>query len=650
VTIISPPATETYTVTISDVCGDSTTEDITITVLDNVTPTFDPYPPYNIGDTIPDLPLVSNNGVTGTWSPEINNTQTTTYLFTPDPGQCASTQSLTIVVNSIDTDGDGIGDNIDIDDDNDGILDINESGFEEIASAVFDPALEQWQFSNITVQAGSTYQLIPTGFSLPQTTVSGGPYDGQTLQEVVILDSANDAWSDLDGNVYDVNNDYVGTFSALDIPFANLQASDYTTELTYIGMVDTNGNGNFDSSIDEIIEPIFKVNQIIAFTPNLSGDFYIVYTDSFYADNIGDLSFDTTLSSDNDTDNDGVFDRLDLDSDNDGIPDNVEAQSSLGYIAPSGISSGMTDADGDGLDDNYDQDTNSPATETSVGLIPVNTDISDEEDYINPDTDNDGFPDIEENGLANAISAPFADSDNDGIDDVFDVFDGFDVNNNIIDPTTDLPDCDGDVFDGGDMDYRELVNSPAFNLVDPICEGDTLEPLPTVSNNNISGSWSPALDNTQTTVYTFTPDDPSCGNEYLLEIIVNSQETPTFDDISTICSGDQLDELPTTSNNGISGTWSPAIDNTQTTVYTFTPNDGQCATTATLEIEVLPVDAPVFNVQQVYCSGENIEPLPTTSDNGVEGTWSPDIDNTQTTTYTFTPNTSECATSTTTDN
>ena len=45
--------------------------------------------------------------------------------------------------------------------------------------------------------------------------------------------------------------------------------------------------------------------------------------------------------------------------------------------------------------------------------------------------------------------------------------------------------------------------------------------------------------------------------------------------------------LPTTSNNGITGTWTPATINTAvagTTTYTFTPAAGQCATTATMDI------------------------------------------------------------------
>ena len=52
--------------------------------------------------------------------------------------------------------------------------------------------------------------------------------------------------------------------------------------------------------------------------------------------------------------------------------------------------------------------------------------------------------------------------------------------------------------------------------------------------------------------------------------------------------------LPTTSTEGITGTWAPAINNTATTTYTFTPAAGQCATTATLTITVNPNVTPTF--------------------------------------------------------
>uniref|UniRef100_UPI0025C06A55 lamin tail domain-containing protein n=1 Tax=Flavobacterium sp. UBA7682 TaxID=1946560 RepID=UPI0025C06A55 len=70
--------------------------------------------------------------------------------------------------------------------------------------------------------------------------------------------------------------------------------------------------------------------------------------------------------------------------------------------------------------------------------------------------------------------------------------------------------------------------------------------------------------------------------------------TPTFNQIAPICSGEVLAPLPTTSLNGVVGTWSPLLNNTATTTYTFTPlNAGECGTTTTMTIVV---NAPVLAI------------------------------------------------------
>src|SRR4029450_13553150 len=120
------------------------------------------------------------------------------------------------------------------------------------------------------------------------------------------------------------------------------------------------------------------------------------------------------------------------------------------------------------------------------------------------------------------------------------------------------------------------------------CSGGILNALPTTSNNGITGTWSPALNNTATTTYTFTPTAGQCATTTILVITVNPNIRPTFTAVAPICSGATLAALPTTSNNGITGPWSPALNNTATTTYTFTPAAGQCATTATLTITVNP--------------------------------------------------------------
>ncbi|WP_445725500.1 choice-of-anchor L domain-containing protein, partial [Flavobacterium sp.] len=189
--------------------------------------------------------------------------------------------------------------------------------------------------------------------------------------------------------------------------------------------------------------------------------------------------------------------------------------------------------------------------------------------------------------------------------------------------------------------------TPTFAAVSPICSGATLSALPTTSTNGINGTWSPALNNTATTTYTFTPTAGQCATTTTLTITVNPNVTPTFAAVSPICSGATLSALPTTSTNGINGTWSPALNNTTTTIYTFTPTAGQCATNTTLTITVNPNVTPTFAAVAPICSGATLSALPTTSTNGINGTWSPALNNTATTTYTFTPTAGQCATTTT---
>ncbi|WP_417197643.1 T9SS type B sorting domain-containing protein [Bizionia sp.] len=202
--------------------------------------------------------------------------------------------------------------------------------------------------------------------------------------------------------------------------------------------------------------------------------------------------------------------------------------------------------------------------------------------------------------------------------------------------------CSQILIDSASVTVNPSV-TPVFTQVADICDGEALPPLPTTSDNGVTGTWSPAIDNTTTTTYTFTPDAGQCALTETMTITVNPSVTPTFTQVADVCDGDALPPLPTTSDNGVTGTWSPAIDNTATTTYTFTPDAGQCAVTETMTITVNPSVTPVFTQVADICEGDALPPLPTTSDNGVTGTWSPAIDNTATTTYTFTPDVGQCA-------
>jgi uncharacterized delta-60 repeat protein len=188
--------------------------------------------------------------------------------------------------------------------------------------------------------------------------------------------------------------------------------------------------------------------------------------------------------------------------------------------------------------------------------------------------------------------------------------------------------------------------TPTFTQVAPICSGAILAALPTTSTNEISGTWLPELNNLATTTYIFTPTAGQCATTATMTITVNPNVTPTFTQVEPICSGATLAALPTSSTNGINGTWLPELNNLETTAYTFTPTAGVCATTATVTITVNPNETPTFTQVEPICSGATLANLPTTSNNTITGTWSPELDNTVTTTYTFTPSAGQCVSTT----
>ena len=194
--------------------------------------------------------------------------------------------------------------------------------------------------------------------------------------------------------------------------------------------------------------------------------------------------------------------------------------------------------------------------------------------------------------------------------------------------------------------------TPTFSIANTLCQGSTAPTLPTTSTNGIVGTWNPSLiNNTTSGSYVFTPNAGQCATSFTFNVTVSSSITPTFSIATTICSGSTAPTLPTTSSNGIAGTWNPSvINNTTNGSYVFTPNTGQCATSFTLNVTVSNSITPTFSIANTLCSGTVAPTLPTTSTNGIVGTWNPSvINNTTNGSYVFTPNTGQCATSFTLD-
>ena len=196
------------------------------------------------------------------------------------------------------------------------------------------------------------------------------------------------------------------------------------------------------------------------------------------------------------------------------------------------------------------------------------------------------------------------------------------------------------------INVTQSDQAPLFDQIDPICFEDVLEPLPNISIEGVTGTWSPALDNTVSTEYTFTPDDGQCASIAEMTIIVLPLTNPDFTQIDNVCEGTDTwaggSPFPAASNNGIIGVWTPSFDAYNTTTYNFNPDDGQCASTTEMTIVIIPQTNPDFTQINDTCEGALII-LPAISNEGIIGTWSPEINNTITTEYTFTPDPDQCA-------
>ncbi|NND09729.1 MAG: T9SS type A sorting domain-containing protein [Flavobacteriaceae bacterium] len=388
-----------------------------------------------------------------------------------------------------DSDGDFVIDAIDIDDDNDGILDAEEGlGIDNynctIPSLVFENGLYESGGDGSGTDLGSIYRfanalegydILVEIMDIDNTILVDIDDDGQDTPEFLqtrlqftgngtpgiefkftLVDAGTSNPSATIFRIGGTTWDCDGTAEYQEsVRYYNPSAYgvDNPTSLTQDTYVDgagiTSGNVTYAGfatnttlrSYFQFLSNTFTIRMQLKKTTNITRE--RLYAMSFTQCDILDYkSPQLVILSGNDTDGDGIYNQLDLDSDNDGIPDNVEAQSTTGYIAPSGIIDYVT-----GLDTAYPN-----------GIVLVNTDDDDIFDYLDTDSDNDGTPDIEENGMADSIIT-FMDDDGDGLDNIFETNGtndiSFDVNEDIEVPATDLPDTDGDVALGGDVDYRD---------------------------------------------------------------------------------------------------------------------------------------------------------------------------------------------------
>ncbi len=305
-----------------------------------------------------------------------------------------------------DHDNDGIGNYCDLDDDNDGIPDIEEQACSlgGNSSSQFNSSLQAWQSTGVTVSEGVVYRITSNGSSLGTRVVTGGPNNGL---EVTVNQFDNIKYADLDGYPYDYPQNLKRTNGVnINIGFANLLASDYDRRWTYVAMIDSNGNGQFDRGVDQLLPRLFSEVELMRFEALVGGEMLVVFTDDVYGDNDGNLSFNIETCTDIDTDGDGIYDYLDLDSDNDGIFDLDEAGHTAVDANNDGIIDGANSLFGtNGLFD--DLETTPDSDELIYNIANSETSADDIYDAYELDSDGDGCNDADEQLIS--------DTDSDGI-------------------------------------------------------------------------------------------------------------------------------------------------------------------------------------------------------------------------------------------
>jgi hypothetical protein len=770
-------------------------------------PTFAPVPAICAGGSLDPLPTTSVNGITGTWAPALNNLETTTYTFTPDAGQCATETTLTIVVLDVPVVSD-VTLLADVGTAPSTWLVPVGGTFSTGFDICIDPMVDnpEYYFLDINTLTSSAPLKLNTlnGFNIDETNVPANWFDywaakgvtagagSGTWQEVM--------WPIINGNAPILYINYTGTdyqlIDGLMYQYASAMlplriSGDYPEwDYSFNGRVES-VDGCMSSFFDVFLEinsltaptfapvpaicaggsldplPTTSVNGITGtWAPALNNLETTTYT---FTPDAGQCATETTLTI--------VVLDVPVVSDVTLLADVGTAPST--WLVPVGgtFSTGF-DICIDPMVDNpeyYFLDINTLTSSAPLKLNTLNGFSIDETnvpanwfDYwaAKGVTAGAGSGTWQEvmwpiiNGNAPILYINYTGTDYQLIDGLMYQYASAMLPLRI---SGDYPEWDysfnGRVesVDGCMSSFFDVfleINSltaPTFAPVPAICSGGSLDPLPTTSTNGITGTWAPALNNLETTTYTFTPDAGQCATETTLTIVVldvpvvsdvtlladvgtapstwlvpvGGTFSTGFDicidpmvdnpeyyflDINTLTSsaplklntlnGFSIDETNVPANwfdywaaKGVtagagSGTWQevmwPIINGNAPILYiNYTGTDyqlidglmyqyasamlplrisgdypewdysfngrvesvdGCMSSFFDVFLEINSLTAPTFAPVPAICAGGSLDPLPTTSVNGITGTWAPALNNLETTTYTFTPDAGQCAT------
>ena len=198
------------------------------------------------------------------------------------------------------------------------------------------------------------------------------------------------------------------------------------------------------------------------------------------------------------------------------------------------------------------------------------------------------------------------------------------------------------------------IITPIFALPVSICANVPLS-LPTISENDIAGVWSPNIVS-QTGVYTFTPASGTCAVAVSKTITISPATNLIFTQLLNtydLCIDSPVINLSLNDFNGVAGVWKNQnniiVSVITTNVsgifnYTFYPYDVNICKLFKIVVTVKPKSiTPTFLFNTSFCLGNTPPILPTTSSNGIAGTWAPTLVSNQTALYQFTPLPGQCA-------
>lgn len=331
----------------------------------------------------------------------------------------------------VDTDGDSLGDKVDLDADNDGILNVVEMN----APCPGDGELN-WTSYNFPSNLSNTSQLpgqnvtgTGTSSSIGTVGLSGNRFGLIFTGYIVITEDGNHNFnlSSDDGSSLHIDGNEI-----INIPINSGTAS-----------------VNLTRGVHEIE---------VRFYENTGGE-HLTLTyqppSAAAAISIPSHLLSTTIPE---CDDDGIPNHLDLDSDGDGIPDNIEGQPTMTYAAPASNTTAQYGTN------------NGVNTAYLGGLTPPDTDMDGIPDFLDTDSDGDRESDTDESGLPVAgVAAP------NGMDEGVKTSNDYsDVNGIVNDPNTILAHVTTTTTEA---DYRD--KQPPLQI--KVCY--------TSQAYNINGSW-----------------------------------------------------------------------------------------------------------------------------------------------------------------